>query len=246
MVKSKSKPEHKSERSTQHLNLRERMTLPANIQQNPKLELQWLSPKTIPLLETTTTPSIPLLETTTTHSNHGSILSKFADEANLQRQRRINENILKRKTRREQDRIKPLLVKYLQYYLKDKRYKIYPYVMGNVFGNLPDGYYPNMLYLCGYKTYNNEMEYIEIPIDIDALDSDGDDGIQEIRYNVPPKLINKVNKLITSSNTTNKLDFSRANGGKNNKKKQSKSMRSRASTKSHKHHRKSFTLKNVK
>ena len=33
---------------------------------------------------------------------------------------------------------------------------------------------------------------------------------------------------------------------KNNKKQQSKSIRTRASTKSHKHHRKSFTLKNVK
>ena len=49
-----------------------------------------------------------------------------------------------------------------------------------------------------------------------------------------------------SFNTTNKLDFSKVNGGKNNKKQQRKSIRTHASTKSHKHHRKSFTLKNVK
>ena len=57
------------------------MTLPANIPQIPKLELQWLSPKTTPLLETTSTSSIPLLETTSTHSNPDSIFSKFVEQA---------------------------------------------------------------------------------------------------------------------------------------------------------------------
>jgi hypothetical protein len=218
--KSKSKIEPKSERSERPLiNQPTRMKAINNIPQTTQTPTSWLEYKTI---------------------DFDSFKKQTAEQQ--QQQEIANQEEISRK----QKRIKPLLVKYLQYYLKDPRYKIYPYVMGNVFGNLPDGYYPNMLYLCGYKRYNNEMEYIEIPIDIDALDSDGDDGIQEIRYNVPPNLINKVKKLQKSFNTTNKLDFSRANGGKNNKKQQSKSMRSRASTKSHKHHRKSFTLKNVK
>jgi hypothetical protein len=275
MGKSKSKPKNKSDHSTPHLNLPERMTLPANIPQIPKTtKFAWLSPKTTttpsipllettstpsipllettstsstPLLETTTTPSIPLLETTSTHSNSGSNFSKFAEQAAQQQKQRMKVNILKRKTRREQERIKPLLVKYLQSYLNNPRYKIFPYVMGSVFGNLPDGYNSNMLYLCGYKSYNNnEMQCIEIPINIDALDYE--DGIQEISYNVSPKLIIEVNKLKKNFNTTNKLDFPQpqAQGGKNNKKQQRKSRCSCASTKSHKHHRKSFTLKNVK
>ena len=252
MPKSKSTPKHKSEHSEHPLinpPTRTTMKSEVNTQHVFKPKFQWQSQTTpissTPLLETTSTPSIPLLETTSTHSNPDSNFSKFAEQAAQQQKQRMKVNILKRKTRREQERIKPLLVKYLQSYLNNPRYKIFPYVMGSVFGNLPDGYNSNMLYLCGYKSYNNnEMECIEIPINIDALDYD--DGIQEISYNVSPKLIIEVNKLKKNFNTTNKLDFSKVNGGKNNKKQQRKSIRTHASTKSHKHHRKSFTLKNVK
>jgi DNA-directed RNA polymerase specialized sigma54-like protein len=103
MGKSKSKPENKSEHSTPHLNLPERMTLPANIPQIPKtIKLAWLSPKTT-----------PLLETTSTHSNSGSNFSKFAEQAAQQQKQRMKEIVDQEEISREQDIIKPLLVQYL-------------------------------------------------------------------------------------------------------------------------------------
>jgi hypothetical protein len=152
---------------------------------------------------------------------------------------------------REQERIKPLLVEYLRRYsfLDTKKYNIFPYVMGNVFGNLPDGYRSDMLHLCGYRYFiqntKREMDYIEIPIDVDMLNGHSD-NIQVINYNTTPKLIIKVRELEKTFNSVNKLDFSHVSGGKNNKKQQSKSRRLRVSTKSYKNHRKTIARKNVK
>ena len=152
---------------------------------------------------------------------------------------------------REQERIKPLLVEYLRRYsfLDTKKYNIFPYVMGNVFGNLPDGYRSDMLHLCGYRYFiqnsKREMDYIEIPIDVDVLNGHSD-NIQVINYNTTPKLIIKVRELEKTFNSINKLDFSQVRGGKNNKKQQSKSRRLRVSTKYYKHHIKTISRKNVK
>jgi len=168
--------------------------------------------------------------------------------------------IVDQENAREQERIKPLLVKYLQSYLNNPRYKIFPYVMGNVFGNLPDGYNSNMLYLVGDKLrekrpkpkYNNctipetYWEKILLEISVEQLTHQDQDQIMRVYYNFNKNIKEKVEELQMSFNTVNKLDFSQAQGGKNNKKQQRKSIRTRASTKSHKHHRKSFTLKNVK
>jgi hypothetical protein len=197
---------------------------------------------------------------------------QYANQAAEQQQQQEIAN--QEEISRKQKRIKPLLVKYLKDngYLNQKRYNISPYVMGNVFGNLPDNsnlpddsklrikYDKNMLYLFGYKLRENysrrnrrnkytEITLVKVPIElkihIDELTQPED--IQVI-YTISDEssIKEKVQELQTSFNTTNKLDFSQVNGGKNNKKQQSKSMRSRTSTKSHKHHRKSFTLKNVK
>lgn len=203
-----------------------------------------------------------MLETTSTHSNPDSIFSKFVEQAAQQQQQQKMKGIVDQENAREQERIKPLLVKYLNDngYLNKKRYDISPYVIGKAFGNLPNGYDSNMLYLFGYiwrENYsrrNRHNKYteitlvkvpIELKIDIDELTTPED--IQVIYY-IPAKspIEKKVDELKASFNTTNKLDFSKVNGGKNNKKQQSKSIHTRASTKSHKHHRKSFTLKNVK
>ena len=155
------------------------------------------------------------------------------------------------KITREQEQIKPLLVEYLRRYsfLDTKKYNIFPYVMGNVFGNLPDGYRSDMLHLCGYRYFiqnsKREMDYIEIPIDVDVLNGHSD-NIQVINYNTTPKLIIKVRELEKTFNSINKLDFSQVRGGKNNKKQQSKSRRLRVSTKYYKHHIKTISRKNVK
>ena len=121
--------------------------------------------------------------------------------------------------------------------------------MGNVFGNLPDGYRSDMLHLCGYRYFiqnsKREMDYIEIPIDVDVLNGHSD-NIQVINYNTTPKLIIKVRELEKTFNSINKLDFSQVRGGKNNKKQQSKSRRLRVSTKYYKHHIKTISRKNVK
>ena len=92
--------------------------------------------------------------------------------------------------------------------------------------------------------FNNEMEYIEIPIDVDVLNGHSD-GIQIINITTP-RLINKVREFQETFNTVNKLDFSQGRGGKNNKKQQNKSRRLHASPKSYKHHRKAYSRKNVK
>lgn len=138
--------------------------------------------------------------------------------------------------------------------------------MGNAFGNLPKDstlqikYDENMLYLFGYIRRENYSrrnrhnkytelnlgwEPIELKISIEELTHPED--IKAL-YTIPDEspIEKKVEELQMSSNTVNKLDFSKVNGGKNNKKQQRKSIRTCASTKSHKHHRKSFTLKNVK
>jgi hypothetical protein len=185
-----------------------------------------------------------------------------------QQQQKMKKIVYQEENARERERIKPLLVKYLNDngYLNKEEYRISPYVMGNVFGNLPVDYTlqikydKNMLYLFGYiwrESYSRRnrhnkytelnlgWEPIELKIDIDELKHPED--IKAL-YTIPAKspIEKKVDELKASFNTTNKLDFSKVNGGKNNKKQQRKSIRTRASTKSHKHHRKSFTLKNVK
>jgi hypothetical protein len=243
MGKSKSKIEPKSEHSARSLiNQPTRMKAINNI------------PQTTP----TPTPT-PTSWLNISNSN----FSDFEKQAAEHQQRQMNIIRDQEEISQKQERIKPLLVKYLYKngYLNKKRYIISPYVMGNVFGNLPDDsnlpikYDKNMLYLFGRILRHNinnshtqltlKWEPIELKIDIDELTQP--ENIQVI-YTIPTEssIKKKVYELQTSFNTTNKLDFSRANGGKNNKKKQSKSMRSRTSTKSHKHHRKSFTLKNVK
>lgn len=181
------------------------------------------------------------------NSNFLQFANQTAEQQHQQQQVIAN----REKIIREQERIKPLLVEYLRRYsfLDTKKYNILPYVMGNVFGNLPDGYRSDMLHLCGYRYFiqnsNREMDYIEIPIDVDVLNGHSD-NIQVINYNTTPKLIIKVRELQGAFNTVNKLDFSQRRGGKNNKKQQSKSRRLQASTKSYKHHRKTISHKNVK
>ena len=88
---------------------------------------------------------------------------QFANQAAEHQQRQMNIIRDQEEISREQERIKPLLVKYLKDngYLNKEKYNIFPYVMGNVFGNLPDDsnlrikYDKNMLYLFGYKLRYN-------------------------------------------------------------------------------------------
>jgi hypothetical protein len=199
-------------------------------------------------LKTSETPQ-PNIQSWNNLSGNTNFLQFVNQTAEYQQQRQVIAD--REKITRKQEQIKPLLVEYLRRYsfLDTKKYNILPYVMGNVFGNLPDGYRSDMLYLCGYRYFiqnsNREMDYIEIPIDVDTLNGDSD-NIQVINYNTTPRLIIKVRELQGAFNTVNKLDFSQRRGGKNNKKRPSNSVRSRASTKSHKHHRKTFSRKNVK
>jgi hypothetical protein len=199
-------------------------------------------------LKTSETPQ-PNIQSWNNLSGNTNFLQFVNQTAEYQQQRQVIAD--REKITRKQEQIKPLLVEYLRRYsfLDTKKYNILPYVMGNVFGNLPDGYRSDMLYLCGYRYFiqnsNREMDYIEIPIDVDTLNGDSD-NIQVINYNTTPRLIIKVRELQGAFNTVNKLDFSQRRGGKNNKKRPSNSVRSRASTKSHKHHIKTFSRKNVK
>ena len=251
MSKRKRDSDSDSDSDTQHLNPREIMTFPADITQNSKtINLAWLSPKTTP----TPTP-------TPTHSNPGSNFSKFAEQAAQQQQKKMKV-IVDQENARKQKIIKPLLVKYLNDngYLNKEEYRISPYVMGDVFGNLPDGYNSNMLYLVGDKLREERLKYnnytkpkiywgkilLEISVEQLTHQDQDQDQIMHVYYNFKKDIKEKVKELQMSFNNVNKLDFSKVNGGKNNKKQQRKSIRTRASTKSHKHHRKSFTLKNVK
>ena len=236
---SKSKIAPKSYHSEHpFINPPTRMTLPANIPQNPK---------TIKLACHSQTSLTPIPWSEGKETGFRSFVEHVGEQQQQQRQVIAD----REKITQERERIKPLLVEYLRRYsfLDTKKYNILPYVMGNVFGNLPDGYRSDMLHLCGYRYFiqnsNREMDYIEIPIDVDVLNGHSD-NIQVINYNTTPRLIIKVRELQGAFNTVNKLDFSRNHGGKHNKKQQSKSMRSHASTKCYKHYRKSFTLKNVK
>ena len=263
MGKNKNKNKNKSESSSQSSLIKPitRITEQVITQTNNKKPvLHWLLPKT-PRPKPTPWSIIP-----------DSNFSQFVNETGKQQQQQQQEIARREKITQEQERIKPLLVKYLRSsgFLDTKKYNIFPYVMGNVFGNLPDGYNgyngykSDMLYLCGYhyftpflitalpsgvgvlneKMCNNEMEYIEIPIDIDVLNGHSD-GIQIINITTP-RLINKVREFQEAFNTVNKLDFSQRRGGKNNKKQQNKSRRLHASPKSYKHHRKAYSRKNVK
>jgi hypothetical protein len=194
-----------------------------------------------------TSPNVQSWNNLSGNSNFLQFVNQTAEHQQQQQQVIANQE----KIIREQERIKPLLVEYLRRYsfLDTKKYNIFPYVMGNVFGNLPDGYRSDMLHLCGYRYFiqntKREMDYIEIPIDVDMLNGHSD-NIQVINYNTTPKLIIKVRELEKTFNSVNKLDFSHVSGGKNNKKQQSKSRRLRVSTKSYKNHRKTIARKNVK
>ena len=228
-----------------------RMEGEANTQQTAKPKLQWLP-------QTTPTPiQIPWSELNTIK------LGSFLKQTDRQEQQ-MKEIVYQEENARKQKIIKPLLVKYLNDngYLNKERYIILPYVMGmgDVFGNLPDGYNSNMLYLVGDKLrekrpkpkYNNctipetYWEKILLEISVEQLTHQDQDQIMRVYYNFNKNIKEKVEELQMSFNTVNKLDFSKVNGGKNNKKQQRKSIRTRASTKSHKHYKKSFTLKNVK
>ena len=239
MGKSKSKPKNKSDHSERPL------INPPTRTTTIKSEVN-----TQPLSQTTPIPWSELNEIK---------LGSFLKQTD-QQQQKMKKIVDQEENAREQERIKPLLVKYLNDngYLNKEEYRISPYVMGDVFGNLPKGYNSNMLYLVGDKlreehlTYNNYTEpkiyweKILLEISVEQLTHQDQDQIMRVYYNFNKNIKEKVEELQMSFNTVNKLDFPKVNGGKNNKKQQRKSIRTRASTKSHKHHRKSFTLKNVK